>query len=398
MLVGGLFLLGFFCGGRAEAGDGVVSGPTETVRSLGSAAERVVPNPPGEPAALAPRSAVADTGSRSSVASPQQAPTASVSTASLPTASEARTPQASTARLSTAPALTAAEARTPQASTPPAPAPQAPTPPAPVTRKASVAGVADLAGVTASVADEVGRAVVDERTVTPVAAPVAGPVAERIVRPVTERVVRPLTGGLVPSAVEQVVRPVGDLVERITDGLDALPVPPSQWPPLAQAPVPPALPEPPGAQSGQPGPSPLPAGTLPAGTPPTGTAPRQPGGTTNERGPAREQAAEAGSATVYGPSARGPAGTAAGVVEAGGTGGSVDVPAAGSPARRVPGDGSAGFPSRHSVVDNGPSRHGDAQAVAPAERVRPALRPGAAADSCAAATWDRHRDIPASPG
>ena len=72
--------------------------------------------------------------------------------------------------------------------------------------------------------------------------------------------------------------------------------------------------------------------------------------------------------------------------------------AAQAPVHQVPDGDPTGALGRHSAVDNGSPRHGDAQAVALNERARPTLVPGAAADVTAAGTRDRHRDIPAFPG
>jgi hypothetical protein len=69
-----------------------------------------------------------------------------------------------------------------------------------------------------------------------------------------------------------------------------------------------------------------------------------------------------------------------------------------APVHQVPDGDPTGALGRHSAVDNGSPRHGDAQAVALNERARPTLVPGAAADVTAAGTRDRHRDIPAFPG
>ncbi|PSM44215.1 hypothetical protein C6Y14_07675 [Streptomyces dioscori] len=69
-----------------------------------------------------------------------------------------------------------------------------------------------------------------------------------------------------------------------------------------------------------------------------------------------------------------------------------------APVHRIPDGDPAGALARHSAVDNGSPRHGDAQAVTFNERARLTLVPGAAADVTAAGPRDRHRDTPAFPG
>lgn len=259
------------------------------------------------------------------------------------------------------------------------------TPPPPASTAASGSATASgseqpgLPEAITSVTDEV------QRVVRPVTEPVVRPVAEQVVRPVTERVI--------PPVAEDVVRPIGDLVDQITGGVTGgigeRPAPPQWWPSLPQLPTLPGfpgLPELPGL--------PLPA--VPGQTLPVGTAPQQPGGATDDHRAAEKQSRDESAVTVYGPRfAGGPAAAGDGVRHHAATQGTW---AAQAPVHQVPDGDPMGALGRHSAVDNGSSRHGDAQAVALNERARPTLVPGAAADVTAAGTRDRHRDIPAFPG
>ncbi|MEV2192705.1 hypothetical protein AB0I02_17205 [Streptomyces phaeochromogenes] len=232
-----------------------------------------------------------------------------------------------------------------------------------------------------------------QRVVRPVTEPVVRPVTERVVRPVAEQVVRPVTERVIPPVAEDVVRPIGDLVDQITGGVTGgiveRPAPPQWWPSLPQLPTLPGLP-------GLPELPGLPLPAVPGQTLPVGTAPQQPGGVTDDHRAAEKQSRDESAATVYGPRfAGGPAAAGDDVrhhTDVRGTG------AVQAPVHQVPDGDPTGALGRHSAVDNGSPRHGDAQAVALNERARPTLVPGAAADVTAAGTRDRHRDIPAFPG
>jgi hypothetical protein len=208
-----------------------------------------------------------------------------------------------------------------------------------------------------------------------------------------------LTGGLVRTVTDSVVRPVGDLVVTVTTGLTQ--GQPS-LPPLPSLPTDPGtsilpLPTVPD-QPGLPGLPALPGRTLPApvtpvpdrpdlpATAPASTAvaaPQQTKTPTEATAPTRHGPA-AGVFTEVAPSSR------AGVHGA--------PHAAQSPAHRAPTGDADGALNGRSAVDGGSSRHGDAQAVTPSDRVPLRLLPGATASVDAAGTRDRHRDIPVFPG
>ncbi|MFE7073300.1 hypothetical protein ACFU96_24760 [Streptomyces sp. NPDC057620] len=256
----------------------------------------------------------------------------------------------------------------------------------------------------------------DARPVTDEVRHVVRPVTEEVVRPVTEHVVQPVTELVVPPASGHVVQPVGDLVDQITDGIDGIvggiadglgegvveqPDPPQWWPPASQVPTLPGLPELP-ESSVLPLPLPLPA--IPGQTLPAGSAaqPQQPGGASDQQQAAEEQSGGGSGAAVYGPRfAGGLAATGDDARHQGRTRSAWDnhvTGAAQAPVHQMPDSDPAGALARHSAVDNGSPRHGDAQAVTLNERARPTLVPGAAADVTAAGPRDRHRDIPAFPG
>ncbi|WP_405956225.1 hypothetical protein [Streptomyces phaeochromogenes] len=253
------------------------------------------------------------------------------------------------------------------------------TPPPPASTAASDSGSA-----TASGSEQPGL----PEAITPVTDEV-----QRVVRPVAEQVVRPVTERVVPPVAEDVVRPIGDLVDQITGGVTGgiveRPAPPQWWPSLPQLPTSPGLP-------GLPELPGLPLPAVPGQTLPVGTAPQQPGGATDDHRAAEKQLREESAATVYGPRFAG--GPAAAGDDARHHAATQGTRAAQAPVHQVPDGDPMGALGRHSAVDNGSPRHGDAQAVALNERARPTLVPGAAADVTAAGTRDRHRDIPAFPG
>ncbi|MFI1480722.1 hypothetical protein [Streptomyces sp. NPDC020747] len=234
------------------------------------------------------------------------------------------------------------------------------------------------------------------RAITPVTDEVqrvVRPVAEPVVRPVTEQVVRPVTERVVPPVTKDVVQPIGDLVDRITGGVTGgigeRPDPPQWWPSLPQLPTLPGLP-------GLPELPGLPLPAVPGQTLPVGAVPQQPGGATDNHRAAEKQSRDDNAATVYGPRFAG--GLAAAGDDVRHHADTQGTRAEQAPVHQVPDGDPTGAPGRHSAVDNGSPRHGDAQTVALNERDRPALVPGAAADVTAAGTRDRHRDIPAFPG
>ena len=346
-MVGGLFVLGLLCGEQARAADGVVPPPslasTEAVRAAQGSAEWLDAGSAGQPAK----------------ASEQRTGERSVDSNSGTGAGGGSTSPSS--------------AGSPQL-------------PLPVPVPSSEASAPNLRSTNAGGADFFASAHSHQ---PPLTEHVVRPVAEGVVRPVTERVVRPVTEGVVPPAAERVVRPIGDLVGRITGGLAESPAPPKWWPALPQLPTLPGRPGLPGLP-GVPG---LPA--VPGQTLPVGSVPQQPDGSAEKPATAEKKARDEGS-TVHGPryaAARAAAGddvrhhTAAHGTRA-----------AQAPVQQVPDGDPTGALGRHSAVDNGSPRHGDAQAVALNERARPTLVPGAAADVTAAGTRDRHRDVPAFPG
>ncbi|WP_210572935.1 hypothetical protein [Streptomyces sp. GESEQ-4] len=221
--------------------------------------------------------------------------------------------------------------------------------------------------------------------------------ADRIRRPVTEEVVG--------SVGERVVRPVGDLVGGVTEGLAEAQrnIPPlSLLPSLPLTPESPVLPEFPGALlPGLPElPLPpvlpgLPGQTLPA---PVTSAP-QPGPGAGADGEAvgdgaSEQRTDGAGAVTYGPvfvadvTSAGDATRAAGHRVR---------PTEHAPDQPAPGGDPGGALGNRSAADNGASRHGDAHAVALYHRAPLRLVAGAAARHDACETRDRHPDIPVSP-
>ncbi|MDQ1026701.1 hypothetical protein QF035_004283 [Streptomyces umbrinus] len=340
LLVGGLFVLGLLCGEQARAADGVApaSKPTGVVRSVSSSVEQL---------AMGSGEAGQRIGERPSGSN---SPSVTVSSTTPPP-----------------PASTATETAT-----------------------ATLGSGSEQAGLPKTISpvtDEV------QRVVRPVADPVVRPVTERVVGPVTEQVVRPVTGRVIPPVAQDVVRPIGDLVDQITGGITGgiveRPAPPQWWPSLPQLPTLPGLP-------GLPELPGLPLPAVPGQTLPAGTAPQQPGGATDDHRAAGKQSRDDSAVTEYGPRfAGGPAAAGDDVRHHADSRGTRAVQA---PVHQVPDSDPTGALGRHSAVDNGSPRHGDAQAVALNDRARPTLVPGAAADVTAAGTRDRYRDIPAFPG
>lgn len=350
LLVGGLFVLGLLCGEQARAVDGVApaSTPTAAVRSVTSSAEQMAKG--SEQQRIGERAPGSNSRSvtAASATSPSTTTPSSSASATAPGSNSGAAAVSASGSGSEQPGL-------PKAITP--------------------------------VTDEV------QRVVGPAAEPVVRPVTERVVRPVTERVVRPVTERVVPPVAEDVVRPIGDLVDQITGGVSGgigeRPAPPQWWPSLPQLPTLPGLP-------GLPEFPGLPLPAVPGQTLPAGTAPQQPGGATDDHRAAEKQSRDDSAAVAYGPQFAG--GLAAAGDEVRHQTGTQGTRAVQAPVHQVPDGDPTGVLGRHSAVDNGSPRHGDAQAVALNERARPTLVPGAAADVTAVGTRDRHRDIPAFPG
>ncbi|MGW6009866.1 hypothetical protein [Streptomyces sp. NPDC055210] len=234
-----------------------------------------------------------------------------------------------------------------------------------------------------------------------------------VFRPVTEKVVRPVTELVVPPAAGHVVQPVGDLVDQITDGIaggiaDGIgggveqPDPPQWWPSVPQLPTLPGVPELPESPV-------LPLPAVPGQILPAGSAaePQQPGDASDpqqadeKQSDAKQSSGESGAAE-YGPRFAGGLAVAGDDARHQGHARSARntqvTGAVRAPVDQVPDGDPAGALARHSAVDGGSPRHGDAQAVTLNERVRPTLVPGTAADVTAAGPRDRHRAIPAFPG
>lgn len=324
LLVGGLFVLGFLCGEQAHAADGVTSATSVT----SAASARVTPSAPADGVRELTKGTVGRL----------------VNPPAKPCADDAAPPARHTARH--------ASPSTQPAGEPNASKPSAPKDARPSTGVTSSAGSKRTAGVTLTDA-------------------LTQPVADQVVRPVTEQVIQ--------SVDVRVVRPVGDLVQSVTDELaDAQGTTPS-LPGSPSLPILPGLPELP-RLPGLPGPTlPAPVTTTPQGsadTPPTaGHADGSGAAATGMYGP-RLDAARVGAH----PPAQGRA------------------LAGHAPAHQAPTDDPTDALSGKSAVDNGTSRHGgDAHAVTLNHRAPYGLVLGAAARVGADGTRDRHRDIPVSP-
>ncbi|MET7473137.1 hypothetical protein ABZT17_02050 [Streptomyces sp. NPDC005648] len=236
----------------------------------------------------------------------------------------------------------------------------------------------------------------------PVPGAPAGPTRHRALHPVTgvlsspgavDPVLGPLVGQVAQSVDDGVLRPVGGLVETVTDELaEAV----AQIPPLSSLPT---LPELPGGPSVPtlPGLPTVPVQTLPAPVTPPDAPGRSVGAglsstSTEKRSGTASDSAAAG--VTYGPQsgeARS-AGHASAHID-----GRRAADAGYAPARQAPGGDPNGALSNRSAVDNGTSRHGDAHAVTLGRRVPLSLLLGAAVPGDADATRERHRDIPVSP-
>ncbi len=223
---------------------------------------------------------------------------------------------------------------------------------------------------------------------------------------------RPVAEGVVRSVEPRVVRPVGDAVETVADGLGTvaqtevpplealppLPSPPSlsspSRPSLPSAPALPLLPDPSGMAD-------VPGGLMPVGTDPRpGSSITVPdasdasdaAGTSD--GPVASHGAAAAAHVAYGPKPLGAGAPDAAHVD---THRAVPAPSDHAPAHRAPAGDPDGTLGAGAGADHGTPRHGDAHAVTPHHRVPFRLVPGAFARADAAETRDRYRDIPVSP-
>ncbi|QOV36146.1 hypothetical protein IM697_40060 [Streptomyces ferrugineus] len=223
----------------------------------------------------------------------------------------------------------------------------------------------------------------------------------RLLDPVTDHGTQPIR--------THVVRPVGDVVRTVTEGLaEGLAEVRAKVPPLASLPVLPTAPESPGDWPSWPGfelpvlpgfpdfpgaevPA-LPGHTLPA--PVTGTP--QPGpdlpGSGDE--PAATGRTGKETALAHGPHFIADA-TASHTPALGGA--HRTAPSGSAPAYQAPSENPGGVLGNHAAGDNGGPRHGDAHAVSLSRRVALGLVPGAPARVEADEIKDRHRDIPVSP-
>ncbi|MFI9768424.1 hypothetical protein ACIHJG_16385 [Streptomyces sp. NPDC052415] len=232
-----------------------------------------------------------------------------------------------------------------------------------------------------------------------------------------------VTGDVVPAVTERVVRPVGEAVGAVADGLEeergavpplgslpeppelpALPEPPALLPELPQPPTLPELPESPEPGlpvfPGLPELPALPVQTLPAPAPAPAPAPQ----------PAPVTSASADEADSAGTSAEDAVTATPHTVTPYDT--TTPAPAhrtsahphhhcadtiAPAPARQAPAGDPGGAPDHRATVDNGTPRHGDAHAVTAHDLAPLRLVPGAAAHVGADEIRDAYRDIPVSP-
>ncbi|MER7570510.1 hypothetical protein [Streptomyces sp. NPDC126514] len=229
-----------------------------------------------------------------------------------------------------------------------------------------------------------------------------------------------VTGDVVPAVTERAVRPVGEAVGAVTDGLEegrdavpplgslpeppelpALPESPALLPELPALPQPPTLPELP--ESPEPGlpvfpglpelPA-LPVQTLPAPAPQPAPVTSASADEADSAGTSAEDAVTATPHTVtpYDTTAPAPAHR----TSAHPRHHRADTIAP-APPRHAPAGDPGGAPDHRATVDNGTPRHGDAHAVTAHHLVPLRLVPGAAAHVGADEIRDAYRDIPVSP-
>jgi hypothetical protein len=328
LLVGGLFALGFLCGGQASAAEDVPTAPTTSshtavadvdgVRSLSGGVVGRLVKPPAEPDV---HHSVDDTG-------------ADTNTGSTPSGSEG-------------------------------------------------------GGALTDALDSLGGGDGSNRLSELLPPPVKD-VEEQVLRPVTEQLVGVVDG--------EVLQPVGDLVETVTEQLDEAQ---SKLPLLPSLPEEPSLPGLPGLPTA-PGLPELPVQTLPDTTLPDTTVPvttvPQPespvAGSPDGDDSGKQSGRTAATAVFYGPPSVAGSPTTGTAAQ---TGGQRAAQAAHTPVQQAPADDPGGAPGNRSAADGGSSRHVDAHAVSLNHRAPLRLVAGAAARTDAAGTRDRHQDIPVSP-
>jgi len=246
-----------------------------------------------------------------------------------------------------------------------------------------------LCGERASAAEGLPTATSVVTSVTSATA-TGGTSEDKVLRPVTEQVV-----GAVDSVDSKVVQPVGDLVETVTDGLAEVP---ERVPPLSTLPSLPSFPSAPELPV-----SPVQTLPAPVAETPRPDAPAQGstdghGSTTGHDSGKAAKAATAATHTAvgdYGPPSV--AGSPATGTPARAHGHRAAASAGYLPVRQAP-VGDQGWALGHRPgMDNGSSRHGDAQAVSLNDRAPLRLVPGGIVRADADGTRDRHRDIPVSP-
>ncbi|MCD7443904.1 hypothetical protein K4B79_37565 [Streptomyces lincolnensis] len=252
--------------------------------------------------------------------------------------------------------------------------------------------------------------------------PVPGPVVRQVVRSVGTRVVRP-----VGDVAEKVTEVVADAQAKLPPsvslpGLPSLPGKPGlpslpdmpesslpgfphapSWPESPswpEAPSWPGLPTPPGAPElpGLPGVPAVPGETLPApvSSVPVTPAPQPGAGATS---PGAKGEDSGGRSAVEAPSVHGPRFMDGAVASSGAASAATHraAPAGPVPAPQSPGSPGGALLGK-SAMDSGTSRHGgDANAVTLDHRAPLRLVPGAAVGVDADGTRNRHRDIPVSP-
>ncbi|MFJ9902175.1 hypothetical protein ACIRVK_04575 [Streptomyces sp. NPDC101152] len=209
----------------------------------------------------------------------------------------------------------------------------------------------------------------------------------------------PVTAPLTQGLGARVLHPVGELAVAVTDevGKATGRIPPLSslptLPVLPTGPWSPSVPEPPGLPS-LPSPPGLPASpVLPLPVPQPGGAGLPTAGGSSAGGRSGVVAVAVRGVT-YGPW------LATGVVGGHDPAQRDEQRAAGArhvPLHPAPDGDPTGAQSGHSAVDNGSSRHGDAQAVSPDRRAPLCLPAGHVSRTDAAVTGDVHRDIPVSP-
>ncbi|MFJ4689861.1 hypothetical protein [Streptomyces sp. NPDC088766] len=202
-------------------------------------------------------------------------------------------------------------------------------------------------------------------------------------------------GEVLERVSEQLAAAVAEVVPTASlpsvPELPTLP-PPGSFPELPDPPSPPSLPAPTLPLPDLPAPY-LPVSGFPASGLPVSDHPA------SDPGPDSGTVAPAAPRPSYGPrglvreAPGGPVAHGGGQVRAGHA-----VTGTHAPAERAPAGAPEGAPGSASQLDGGASRHGDAHAVPPHQRVPLLLVPGGAMRTDAAEIEDRYRDIPVFPG